>query len=602
MPRPPTKSDKPERPLESTGELGRWIAKVRLMGLREIWWSVLDAWDAKRSFRRAVCWTAGLALAGGGAAAWLYPKYKDKEAVGAARSLIAEGRLEAARAEVRRAIEAAPDRAETWIVAAEFERALGHFALAAARGRVAADLEPANRAILFAWAEDSLAAGQPAEARRALGRLTAAEAAASAEAQRLFGELAGEEKDYAGAREHYAAALRLDGTGPRNEVPLGRWLLRSAQEAEREDGRMLLAPYVADPEWGAMAARSLLTDAAARNDVAEALRLAKILRVHPKREAADIPACLRVLVEADPAGFATVLDGLKAEHSANAKVAQELVEWLNVIGQPAEAVRWAETLPERFAKSGGLEAARAESLRLAQDWTGLARRVEEGDWGARLDFMRRAYGLEAARRLGDEKQEARWRASLRDAVVNQGGPAFGAASRLFEWGAVEEASMLATQAADDPEVAEAALGLLARCDAAKKDAVALCRVLRRLHVLRPNDAAIADRLAYYSALTGQGTLAARTLARKNFETAPGNLEYRSTYGFVMVVQDDAAAAVDLLGDHAREGSSSTAFAFAYGLALNGIREKEAARAWLALIDLRTLMPPEVELVQRALGN
>jgi hypothetical protein len=425
---------------------------------------------------------------------------------------------------------------------------------------------------------------------------------ASAAAQRLLGELAVRGGDGAEARARYVKALQLDGPGPVNEVPLGRLLLRAGEEALRADGRDLLAPHADDPEWGAVAGRALLDDALARGDKAGALRLADVLRVHPKRVALDMPVCLAVLAQGDAPRFATVLRELETTQAANPKAALELVEWLNAIGLAGDAVRWAGTFAEGFGKNAALAAGCAESLRLTGDWPGLAGWVEGGDWGAGLDYLRRAYGLEAARRQGDEAVRARWQAGLLDTVANRGELASLAAARLWDWGAQEEAAGLATLAAEEPEVAPAALGLLARYHEAMRDAVGLCRVFRRLQVLRPQDAAVADRLAYYSALTGQGTLQARALARKNVEAEPGNLGYRATYGFVMVTQDDARGAVELLGDHAKEGSRSSVFAFAYGLALAGIREREASQAWLSLIDPAALTPPEVELVQRALGR
>lgn len=549
----------------------------------------------------AVYGLAGAAALAGSGAAWVYPKILDRRAAGAAWERIRAGRLGEARVEVARAIAAAPGRLETWRVAAAFERASGNFALAAARGRVAADLAPEDQAILLEWAGDALAAGQTEEARRALDRL-APETRETAQAQRLRGELAARTGAAAQALEHYRKALLLDGPGPVNEVPLGRLLLRDGAEAARAEGRGLLAPYAGDAAWGAEALRALLADALARGDAAEATRLAEALRVHPRREAGDMPVCLAVLAGADAARFEVVLRELEAERATKPKAALELVEWLNGIGRAADALRWSKGWPEGFRKNAGLSAGLAESLRLVADWVGLARWVDGGDWGVEADYLRRAYGFEAARRTGDEAGRARWLTSLRDLVAGRGEQAYRAASRLWDWGAQEEAAGLATLAAEDPEVAASALGLLARYHEATCDAVGLCRVFRRLQVLRPQDAAIADRLAYYSALTGQGTLLAKTLARKNVEAEPGNLGYRATYGFVMVTQDDARGAVELLGDFAREGSKSRAFAFAYGLALAGIREREAAQAWLKLLDQATLMPPEVELVSRALGK
>ncbi len=159
MPRPKSEPAADQALPERKGALRRGWAIFRVMGPRGLWWAVLDSWDGTPRFRGVVYGLVAAAALAGAGVAWVYPKILDKRAAGDAWTHLKAGRMGQARAEVARAIAAAPDRLETWRVAAAFERASGNFALAAARGRVAADLAPDDQEILLAWAADAMAAG-----------------------------------------------------------------------------------------------------------------------------------------------------------------------------------------------------------------------------------------------------------------------------------------------------------------------------------------------------------------------------------------------------------------------------------------------------------
>jgi hypothetical protein len=174
------------------------------------------------------------------------------------------------------------------------------------------------------------------------------------------------------------------------------------------------------------------------------------------------------------------------------------------------------------------------------------------------------------------------------------------ADMLYTWGWRDDALSLLWLAADQPGVAIQALGTLARHFQTQRDAVGQYRAFRRLYTLRPLDADIGNNFAFFAALTGnEGDLAERVV-RANHDRFPDNLNYLSTYAFVLHVKNRDTEALALLKPVVSNWKKSSALAFAYGLALAGADQKAEARMVLSAIDPATLTTQEANLLESAL--
>ena len=595
---PPDPTEPPLHP--SRTDWSRRFAAWRGMSLRDVWWELLDAWDDHRRFRRVV---QGLVLGAtmlGVASVWIYPWWRERSTVRIAREWLETGRLDYAAGEVRRALIAHPTLPEVWRLAAELERRAGRHDLATDRSARAADLSPGDAAVALEWATDALRADRPEVARRALARLTPEARDGSAPAQRLLAELARR----AGAREaaitHYLTARRLAGPGPLDEVPVGRLLLGSPDAGEKKRGRDLLAGFADDPEWGAIALRALLGDALENGSPAARLRWSEALRRHPRCAVEDMPVCLRQLATGDPERFSDVLAALEKARAGDADQALGLVGWLNQIDRPRDALRWLATLDPAVTASPALRVAWAEAFRLAGDWPGLTAHTEFGDWGEEYEFLRQAYAVEAARRRGDEGRRAELWQFLRAKLAANGVHAHYAAGALYLWGLTGEAVALAETASTDPRVAVPALGFLVRHHQTQRDALGQYRAFRRLHALRPDDAAIANNLAYFAALTGENPGLAEALSRRNLAATPGDPGRVATHAFVLALQGRAAEALVLLEPLRAQPTTDPGLALAYGLALARERRRAEARVVLAPLLARAGTEREAELIRAVL--
>ncbi len=387
--------------------------------LRNLWWRLLDALEARRALRRVLYAALAALVLAGAAWLWVYPWWTRRNALSIARQWIAAGRLDYAAETVRQALADSPERPEVWRLAAEVARRRGKTLDAMDYSRHAASLAPDNTTFTLEWADDALLAERLDIAEKALAGLPAQVMAGSSLAQRIAGEIARRRILLTLAQSHFEAALHLDGPVAIDEVPLGAILIYARDPVARQRGLGLLAKWTADREWGAAALRPLLGDAMDHDDRPAMLKWAEALRAHPRCSLADIPNCLLAISRADEAHFAAVLVILEKAGAATPSQAAQLIGWLNQIGRSAEAVRWLQTLPPDVTKKAPVVVVAAEALRRTSDWAALNAWVTEDEWGRDVEFLRLAYGMEATRQLGDNaRADEFWRTLQGDAQTN----------------------------------------------------------------------------------------------------------------------------------------------------------------------------------------
>jgi len=602
-PRPDWELPPGQSSLPATSRWSRWRARLAAFHLRDYWWHLLDRWESHRSFRLWLYGSLTVLLLAAGAVLWGYPRWTKRNSVRLAHQWLASGHYKYAVEAVEEAMLVAPESPEPWTIAADLARIGKQQERAAEYARHAAALAPENPALQIAWAADALRAGLRADAELALGRAGTEQLAASPDAQRILGELARRDGRLTAAKNHFEAALALDGPVAVDEVPLGVVLLNATNAAERRRGLLLLTKWTDDREWGATALRTLLQDALLRNERAPLLKWAEALRANPGCTLADMGNCLLALSRADETRFATVLAAMEKDHAATPKAAAQLISWLNQIGRSAEAVRWLAVLPAAGLQRPPVAVAAAEALRLTADWPGLQALTQKKDWGQEADFLRWAYGFQAARMLGDTAQaDDLWRTLYSHAQLNSVHALF-AASTLYSWGRVTEAEAIWWRTANqEGQIAIDALGSLARHYQVTRDADGQYRVFRQLHLLQPGNPEVGNNFAFFAALTSREQRQAEQVARANLERDPRNPVYVATCAFTLLMQNKAAESLALLKPMAGEAPKSPVLAFAYGLALANNGRKTEARALLSGLPPDSLTTQEVELIRTTLAD
>jgi predicted Zn-dependent protease len=582
---------------------GKWRSRLGSVHLRDCWWRLLDLFEAHRAARVALYLAAASVVAGGALWFWAYPWWTKRNAIRIAQAWLDSGHLRYAAEAAQRASAVAPERPEPWLIAAELARRGGQSAKALEYSRRAAELAPADPAIVIGWAADALRADQLAEADRVLDGLPVEVQAASPYVQRLRGEMARRELRLTAAKGYFESAQRLEGPLAVNQVPLGLVLLHSTLAAERQRGLNLLARWSDDHDWGALALRTLLDDAFLHDDRPALLQWSGKLWQHPLRTYGDTPQCLRAMARTDESRLAGALATLEKDHAVSPAAATQLISWLNQIGLSAEGVRWMNTLPAAAVRQPPLVVAGAEALRLTADWPALAAWTREGNWGPEVEFLRWAYGLQAARQLKDENRaDELWRTLYSHAQLNSAHALF-AASSLYSWGLAGEAEKLWWRAGEQegPNAIEA-LGALGRYYQVARDAEGQYRVFRQLHLLKPGDPAIGNNFAFFAALTGREQRLAEKVAAANLARESQNPVYVATMAFVLFQQGRTEEAAGLLKPRARDAAASPALGFVYGLSLAATGRGDQARPLLNALPPDSLSLAEVELIRKFLGN
>ncbi|MFT3783125.1 MAG: hypothetical protein QM790_14040 [Nibricoccus sp.] len=578
------------------------LVALKKSDLREVWWTFLNAWETRRKLRWFIWVSGAIVVLAVISWFWVYPRWVRQNTVKMVRQWMAAGRLDYAAKAVQDALRFDPNRPELWLLASELAQQGGQRDVALEYAQRAFQIQPTDPKYALACASAALQAGNSVVAAEMLSKLTESEQSRLSLAQRLYGEVKRREGDYPAAASYFEAAQKIDGGGAVNEVPLGLSLLLQRDPVARPRGLALLNKWRADPFWGAAALRFLLDDAILRNDRSAMVELAQALRSHPRCTYGDVPICLKALSIGDRAAFESELGRLKSIHGASPQQAAQLAGWLNQIGQSASALAWISELPADKQAQPAVAQARAEALHSVKDWQALREWTRNGDWGRDLDFVRWAYGMDAAKRLGDEKGATELWTTLYNHALGDSVHGHFAASLIYSWGLEKEAEALWWRVADQSHgIAYESLGALARHYQVNRDAEGQYRVFDRLHSLRPQNDEITNNFVFFAALTGNREQVAQQLAKDLAARHPENSVFRTTYAYVLVVGGRASEALQLLKPAIAQQGDSPGVKFVQGLALARLGEKEQAQTILQSLPPESLTLQEVEQIKTYLG-
>jgi predicted Zn-dependent protease len=573
---------------------------------REHLWALLDSLDARPALKRALLIGLPALVVAAGLGVWGYGHWSRSNAVRIAQQWLDAGRLDRAGTAIQDALRDEPELPASWHLASELAWREGNRAASVGYARKAAEVGHYRANDVLSWAEASILSDDTEQALEAESHLDSLTMQTSPRALRLMGEVDRRARRFAEARDHFQAALREDArageqSSADDEVPLGIVCLQTGSASDRALGQTLLARWAPDPKWGVDALRALLADAVAHRDRDAVVRWAEALRMNPKFTLGDVPVILQALADFDAEHYQAMLSQLEDKSRSSATQSAQLLGWLTQIGRAEEAARWGGSLDPATARKPPIAQGIAEALRATRRWADLRVWIAQGDWGRDLEFLEWAYGMAAARQLGDDAKAASlWQSLYADGRLYPAHALF-AGDALVAWGYPKEAADLLWQAAERPDLAFQALGSLARLYQVQHDAAGQYRAFARLSAMRPTDRGIANNLAYFAVITdlGSQTRIAR-IAEDNFDSDPGNVVYRSTYALVLVWTGQTSKAMSLLEPVSGDWRKSPAVAFAYGATLASLDRKSEAGDVFGSLDQRRLGPQERDWIRAAL--
>jgi hypothetical protein len=583
----------------------RPLSRLLSRDARDHLWAFLDLLDARPALKRLLLVGLPVFLVAAGVGVWGYERWARTNSLRIARQWLDAGRLDRAGIAVRDALASEPGMPASWHLASELAWRKGNRLAAADFAKKAALVSQYKPGDVLAWAEAAILNDDVEQAAEAESFLDAS-SQGSPRALRVAGEIARRARRFGEARGKFQAALEADTAAGLpspaiDEIPLGIVSLQTGSASDEDRGRALLQKWSANANWGAEALRALLADAEARHDNDAIARWGEALRIHPRCTLGDIPVCLKAFEESDPARYRAVLAQLEGKSVAHPVEAAQLIGWLNEIGQSTEAVRWGQSLAAAISRKPPVLQGVAEGLRKTGRWAELADWVDRGEWGQEVGFLGWGYGFLAARQKGDEAKAASLWQTLFDDGRSSPAHALFLGDSLYGWGYPKDAAALLWSASERPDLAYQALGTLARLYQVQRDSVGEYRAFSRLNAMRPADRNIANNFAYFAAVTSLGGQSqVQKIAEDNFSHEPANVDFRSTYAFVLVWSGQASQALAIMEPVARDWKKSPAIAFAYAAALAGVGRKPEAKEIFDSLDPRGLTPQETDWIQAAL--
>jgi Tfp pilus assembly protein PilF len=506
--------------------------------------------------------------------------------------------LPSASESLKRALRQDPMNLDATRILADLSEAAGSPAAVGWRIR-AAQLKPNDPGYRLAWAKTALKMQDTRSAANALDGLDAG-AKTTAEYHKLAGVLAWDLNLPAQAETHYAESLRLEPTNQSVMLNLTTIRLSSTNgevaRAARADMEKIARS--GNAELNTPALYFLMKYAESHRHFDEAVDYSgQILRT-PSAGFRDKLQHLTLLREAGSPRFAPWLASLQQQAGQSPDAAFLLGEWIAKSENPANALRWLQSLPLSIQTNQPGPLIITDCQIALKDWAGLLAFVSPQDW-ADLGYYNSALQALAQRSLGrDAEAAAAWRLAFR-----QGSRRLDSLARLarltaaWRWTPenIEVLSKISTAFPSE----KWAVDQLTDEFYAQGDTRAIEKLLLRIQALNPTDPRLKNNLAKVQLLLHTDTGKACRLAKEAYDTAPADPLLASTYAYSLLVQKKSEAAVKAFAQVKPEDLKIPVVAAYYGAVLAQSGNPALAKEPLNLAESAKLLPEELEMVRQA---
>jgi hypothetical protein len=321
------------------------------------------------------------------------------------------------------------------------------------------ELAPGSTTDLLALASCALQFNEIAEAEKIMASVSKDEAQ-GAPLEAVMARLAEAKNDFNGAVQYWTRATELNGQNKSYSLRLGLVKLKSEDAATREAGRILLERLRADESQRAPATRALVTDAVARHEDPQKIRvLARDLQSYSEALFTDHIIYLEILRQLRDPEYTSYLTSIEKDAAPKPADLAALLTWMNANQSSMVALDFAKSLPEANRKAWPVPWSIAEAYNKVADWQDLEKHTNDGNWG-QFEFLRRAYLARSLRAQNKSvAAEREWAAAAKSAAAQYQSLAL--LTRLVsEWGWKNEHVDLLWQLAKFPEAQKEALGTL----------------------------------------------------------------------------------------------------------------------------------------------
>lgn len=382
------------------------------------------------------------------------------------------------------------------------------------------------------------------EADLAISRVSP-EAANSAEFHELAAQASLRMGNAVQARYHLMSLVALAPDDRKARLDLAQLRLADASPDLRPSIRAEIRAIADDPTHRHRALGLLVRDSVRRDEGAEALELANLLRADPGLPLGATAVVAEALLRFDPDNFGPYIEGLKLRAGEDPLSVGIITEYLVALGETARVRSWIESLPPGVTRDERIQLQYAAALAREESWQRLEEYLRPARWQTR-DYFRQGILAFAQRNLGKQREfEETWRSTLVSVGNNPEDLAVLLAQvTVWNWDA-ERIEVLWRIFQVNPRDERIQQQLIAH-ERAAGNTPNLNRLFSRLLESNPADAAAKNNLAYTSLLLNTNLTRAHTLAREAHLAEPQNPYFLTTLAFSLLRQGKPAEGLALI--------------------------------------------------------
>ena len=515
--------------------------------------------------------------------------------LGQAADQLEQGKLEAADAFARKALNIDPNSIEASRILAEATEKENDAETVAWRAQIAR-LAPGFDTHLN-LASAALRFGQLDVARAALGRIKPADREKAAY-HVVAGWLSRAQGDSAEEERHFAAAVASEPANDVYQFNLAVLQIHSPDPAKNARARDQLERLSKVTQFRTEALRALLNNALRQNQTDAANDLAQALQMSPQVTFADYLLCLDLYRKLNPKQFDALLGKVKPVATRNATDLAQLLEWMNEHELASEALKWSEQLPADLTSRPPVASAVAAVLTQTKNWSRLKRWTRNAAWGGD-DYLRltyQAYAVRQARRsVAETEFDSLWD-SAEKAAAPHPEHELALARLATRWDLTAQAELLWLRVAKVPATRREALDALYEIYREKNDLPNLRLTAQKLHESSPEEIGLATDAARFALLLDRNTAAGRELARQTYEKAPNDTWAALTYAFALYGTGRTAEGVAILKKIPPEQLRDPHAAVYAALLFDDDNQLEAANQYSAIARAGSIFPEEKQLL------
>lgn len=395
----------------------------------------------------------------------------------------------------------------------------------------------------------------------------------------------------ADAVRHLENAAQIEPTNQLHQLNLATLRLQSCDWAIAEMARAQLLALADITNYSAVALRSLVSDALAREKPGEAHELVTRLLDQGQAGFSDHLLQLTVLHKARAPGLESAVEATREAASSNTSDILSTVAWMVGHDHAVEAMGWIQSLPLEVQEQPVILLARAECYLGAKDWSGLELWLEAQDW-AQQECVRLTLLSKALREQGRiEMADANWRRAVGSAGKQP--QALATLSRLaavWEWD--HELESLLWSAARDVTRNDWAFRALGGFYQSRTNTPGLYRLHKALLEKEPQLVMLQNNTAMIALLLDRDLDQARAMAQRVYETSKTNAIFVSTYAYALHLQGQTDEALELMQSLSEDQLQHPPIALYQAVLLQAAGRTEQARRYAAAARQAPLMLPE----------